>query len=259
MTTQYQAGKPHRGVYHAYIRGSTDKQDIARQQHIIRKYLNGGKHEVKWYIDEGFSGDLPPEQREGLNQCMRDAETNRRKGGKGNIIISDFSRFSRRKWHSYKFFEEKLKKNKCKLIICERPDWSLLNPEQLIPILEQEAMMAQHGREDISRKTKQALGAINSEINSKGFHTTKDGKIVKKLGVHSNMDYAREKASEKVSLTADAFAEYVYRDISYRVRDGYTYKDIAEEFNERGIPTRRGGDWYASTISNIIKRVERSK
>ena len=84
MTTQYQAGKPHRGVYHAYIRVSTDKQDIARQQDMIRKHLNGGKHEVKYYIDEGYSGDLPPDQREGLKQCLRDAETNRRKGGKGN-------------------------------------------------------------------------------------------------------------------------------------------------------------------------------
>ena len=64
------AGKPHRGVYHAYVRVSTEKQDLDRQQHIIKKYLNGGDYTLKWYIDEGFSGSLDPEERPALKQFI---------------------------------------------------------------------------------------------------------------------------------------------------------------------------------------------
>ena len=32
----YEPGKPHKGVYHAYVRVSTDKQDIERQNTLSR-------------------------------------------------------------------------------------------------------------------------------------------------------------------------------------------------------------------------------
>ena len=117
----YEPGQPHKGVYHAYVRVSTDKQDIERQKHMIRTYLNGGKHEVKWYIDEGYSGRMPFADRPGLNACLRDAVKSKKKGGKGHIIIADFSRLSRKAWHAMKFFEEALAKDKCKLFICDKP------------------------------------------------------------------------------------------------------------------------------------------
>ena len=56
--TIYEPGKPH-NVYHAYVRVSTDKQDIERQKHVIKTFLNGGKHEIKWYIDEDTPVDYP--------------------------------------------------------------------------------------------------------------------------------------------------------------------------------------------------------
>ena len=75
----YEPGKPHKGVYHAYVRVSTDKQDIERQKHVIKTFLNGGKHEVKWYIDEGYSGRLPFEDRPALNACLKDAVKSRKR------------------------------------------------------------------------------------------------------------------------------------------------------------------------------------
>ena len=256
----YEPGQPHKGVYHAYVRVSTDKQDIERQKHMIRTYLNGGKHEVKWYIDEGYSGRMPFADRPGLNACLRDAVKSKKKGGKGHIIIADFSRLSRKAWHAMKFFEEALAKDKCKLIICDKPAYSNLDTDALISILGQESMISQATAERLSSATKQGLSRINAEINSKGFHTAKNGRVVYKLGMHENMDKARENAGIRVSNDADAFANMWYPDIQYRLNAGHSYRSIAEEFNTRGFSTaRQGGSWYASTISKIVKRVEGDK
>ena len=155
------------------------------------------------------------------------------------------------------FFEKVLAKDKCKLIICDKPAYSNLDTDALVSILGQESMIAQATAERASSATKQGLARINAEINSKGFYTARNGKTVYKLGVHSNMDEARQKAGEQVSDDADAFANMWYPDIQYRLNAGHSYRTIAEEFNARGFSTaREGGTWHASTISNIIKRVE---
>jgi DNA invertase Pin-like site-specific DNA recombinase len=193
-----------------------------------------------------------------LNACLADAVKSKKKGGKGHIIIADFSRLSRKAWHAMQFFEKVLAKDKCKLIICDKPAYSNLDTDALVSVLGQESMIAQSVAERASSATKQGLARINAEINSKGFHTAKNGKIVYKLGVHENMDLARENAGIRVSDDADAFANMWYQDIQYRLNAGHSYRTIAEEFNARGFSTaREGGSWHASTISNIIKRVEK--
>jgi len=251
------AGKPHRGVYHAYVRVSTEKQDLDRQQHIIKEYLNGGDYTLKWYIDEGFSGSLDPEERPALKQCLSDAFKNKRKGGKGNIIISDTSRFARLRHIADKFFLEQMSKGKCSLIVAEQPFLEELPDELKMKFLRQQADSDEKFREEISLKTKQALEAIKSEINTKGFKLSKLGKKITKLGVHGEMEKAWDLAAKKNISKADAFAHYWYPEIQDRIRRNMTYREIAEDFNYRGKKTMKGGEWHASTISNIVKRINK--
>lgn len=36
--------------------------------------------------------------------------------------------------------------------------------------------------------------------------------------------------------------------------EGFSLQDIADTFNERGVPTARNGNkWYPATISNVLK------
>lgn len=251
------AGKPHRGVYHAYVRVSTEKQDLDRQQHIIKEYLNGGDYTLKWYIDEGFSGSLDPEERPALKQCLSDAFKNKRKGGKGTIIISDTSRFARKRYMAEKFFVEQMSKGKCSLIVAEQPLLEEVPDDIKMKLLLDKADSDQKFREEISLKTKQALEAIKSEINTKGFKLSKLGKKITKLGVHSEMEKARDLATEKTISKADSFAHYWYPEIQDRIRRNMTYREIAEDFNYRGKKTMKGGEWHASTISNIVKRINK--
>ena len=56
--------------FHAYIRVSTETQTVDRQKDLIKQFCrNYPGVEVKYYIDEGWSGNLPPEKRKNLSRC----------------------------------------------------------------------------------------------------------------------------------------------------------------------------------------------
>lgn len=39
---------------------------------------------------------------------------------------------------------------------------------------------------------------------------------------------------------------------------GYGFRDIVKLFNSEGIPSKKGNEWYTSTVANIIHEVEES-
>ena len=68
------------------------------------------------------------------------------------------------------------------------------------------------------------------------------------------MDYARQKASEKVKSNKVNWAREYYTDIKLRLDAGKSYRDIVREFNEKKHFERpRQGVWHPSTIASIVK------
>ena len=63
-------GKEKSGKFAAYLRVSTDKQDVANQEYRIKEYLNGGEHDVKWFKDEGVSSGMDWDKRKALQLCL---------------------------------------------------------------------------------------------------------------------------------------------------------------------------------------------
>jgi len=53
-------------------------------------------------------------------------------------------------------------------------------------------------------------------------------------------------------LVLSGHAETVRRIFQMR-DDGTTLREIADTLNDEGVPTKRGGEWYASTVSYILK------
>jgi DNA invertase Pin-like site-specific DNA recombinase len=53
-------------------------------------------------------------------------------------------------------------------------------------------------------------------------------------------------------LVLSDHAETVRRIFQMR-DDGTTLREIADTLNDEGVPTKRGGEWYASTVSYILK------
>jgi DNA invertase Pin-like site-specific DNA recombinase len=239
-------GDVHKGEYFAYVRVSTDKQDTERQRKEILDWLNGGDHTVKWYEDNSVSGSIHPSQRDGLQHCIRDA-----KRAKGTIIIADLDRFSRTMWQTLQFFDQVISRGKCNLVVVSDP---MISEDGLA--LQMRAMIAQHEREKIRNRTKSKLDYIKSQLGRDGYYVTQEGHKITRLGSDDNsLEKARVEASKIVNEQADKFADKMRPLITHYLKEGMSYRAIAHALNERNEPTRRGGEWFTSTVSNLVKRL----
>tara|TARA_R100001126_G_scaffold94882_1_gene66142 strand:- start:1961 stop:2731 length:771 start_codon:yes stop_codon:yes gene_type:complete len=247
---QSTSGQPHKGNYIAYVRVSTNKQETERDKKDIRDFLNGGDHTVEWF-EENISGKVHPDKRPVLKEAMDAA-----KKKKATVIVSSISRLFRTAWHGLQFFEQHVETGKVNLIVCDDPMLSA-DPKQNKLVLAIKVAMAQDMREKISLNTKSALGRINEVIEDKGHYTTKSGKKITQLGIHSNMEDAREKGHEAIQEEADAFAERMRPVIVDLVKQGYSLREMASYLNNHTdmYKTRRGGKWGPSNVSNLVKRI----
>jgi len=99
------------------------------------------------------------------------------------------------------------------------------------------AALAEQEVEFISLRTKQALAPLKG--------TGKFG------GNRGNIDIANAAARKG----ADDHAAKVMDTILPLKEAGRTLQQIADTLNKSGVKTARGGQWYPSTVSNILKRL----
>ena len=76
----------------------------------------------------------------------------------------------------------------------------------------------------------------------------------RKLGNLRSLKMARTQGHLTQKLQADAFAVSTLPIIEAYQRQGFTLRQIADEMNKRGIPTARGGQWFASMLSVMTGR-----
>ena len=98
------------------------------------------------------------------------------------------------------------------------------------------AALAEQEREFISLRTKQALAPYKGT-----------GKLG---GNRGNIDHANAAARE----VADRHAAKVMDTIRPLRDAGRTLQEIADTLNRTGVATSRGGRWYPTTVSNVLKR-----
>ena len=237
-------GKYHSGKYVALVRVSTDKQDVKNQMHGIKQYLNGGDYEIEWFKEEGISGKTPFKDRPVLLSAIRYAKKH-----KATLIVYSLSRLGRRRGDVLNLFDDMVSSQKIKFICVDMP----MLDETTVGFM---AIMSQHERKNISDRTKVALSRIKQEIVDFGFHTTKEGNKITKLGRNINEinDQGRQAQKDK----ADIFSENYYANVLHLKNQGFSYREIAMDFNRRGYRTRRGGDWHFSTIRNLYLRATKS-
>ncbi|WP_221901665.1 recombinase family protein, partial [Bathymodiolus platifrons methanotrophic gill symbiont] len=102
------------------------------------------------------------------------------------------------------------------------------------------AALSEKERELISTRTKAALQILKA----RGVQ----------LGNQTNLDEARLKSNAINKKLASDFARTVIDIIEgYRIK-GLSMGNVANELNKLGVKTRRGGQWHASTVKNIIDR-----
>jgi len=104
------------------------------------------------------------------------------------------------------------------------------------------AALGEKERQMISARTKAALRAARA----RGVQ----------LGNRTNLPEAQVKGASSNRRMADEFASNVWPMIRAYQGDGLSLRAIARRLNTQGVATARGGEWQASQVAGIAKRME---
>lgn len=212
--------------YIAYLRVSTDKQGeqghgISAQRQAIGLYLgtHGGELLEEYVeVESGKKNDRPA-LRQAISRCNM---------SRAVLIIAKLDRLSRNL-----AFIANLMDAGIDFIACDNPYANKLT----IHIL---AAIAEHEREMISRRTKEALAAAKAKgIKLGGFRGTALTDILR----HNALSARRAKSREYSANVAPL--------IQKRLEDGYSLNAIAKFLNQQKIVTVRGGNWTAKSVSRV--------
>lgn len=224
------------GRFISYLRVSTTKQGdsglgIDAQRKAISDYLNGGKWRLLREVVEVESGkrdDNRPKLNEALQACKRT---------KATLLIAKLDRLSRNV-----AFISSLMDSDIEFVACDFPHANKLTVHIL-------AAVAQHEREMISKRTKEALQAAKARGVKLGSPVGLTEEAIKN-GVRKSQAVRKAKADEH--------AQRIYGIIKGYQDEGMSLRGIARKLTQDGELTPRAVacQWTPSTVKNALKRVE---
>jgi DNA invertase Pin-like site-specific DNA recombinase len=208
----------------AYYRVSTDRQGksmlgLEAQQAAVFQYAGANQlHLSKEFTEiESTRKDNRPILRQALAYCRKHNVV---------LIIAKLDRLARNV-----AFISSLMESKVDFVVVDNPTASKI-------LLHMLAAFAEHERDQISTRTKEALQAAK-----------KRGVI---LGKHG------KKLSQKNKQEANDFANHLEPTLEELKNMGITsIRAIAKELNRRRVPTFwRKGKWHATSVQNLLRRLK---
>ena len=115
----------------------------------------------------------------------------------------------------------------------------------VVSMLHVTAAVAEQEARAISERTKAALAAAKARGTLLGMANPQIAK---------HMEQAVRASVATRTGKADTFAANVRPLIERLQAGGASLRGIADDLNERGIKTARGGQWYAGTVRNVTIR-----
>ena len=217
-----------RGRFIAYYRVSTARQGASglgldAQRLAVADYLNGGNWSLLGEYTEVESGKVNsrPQLTAALAACRLKGAT---------LVIAKLDRLSRNA-----AFLLSLRDAGVDFIAADMPEANRLT----IGIL---AVVAEAEREAISARTKAALAA--AKARGKVLGGWRGGPVVEqRLG------------PEARTRQAKAFAEQLRPIVTEMQGRGFTLAQMAAELSAQGIATPSGGQWYPSSVRNVLQRL----
>jgi DNA invertase Pin-like site-specific DNA recombinase len=211
--------------YIAYYRVSTDRQGrsglgLEAQQQAVRFFLQGRGELVASFVEvESGRRNDRPEIAAALDACRKH---------KAVLIIAKLDRLARNV-----HFISGLMESGVEFIAVDMPEANRLT----IHIL---AAVAEHEREMISKRTKDALEAAKARGAKLGSPDPKKGATIR---------------SQVLQDKADGFTANTMPIIRGLQAEGIaSYKALAKALNARGIPTANKRKWYGTTVKNLLDR-----
>jgi DNA invertase Pin-like site-specific DNA recombinase len=224
--------------YVAYYRVSTARQGrsglgLEAQKKAVADFLNGGRWRLLAEYTEVESGKVNnrPQLERALHLCRVTGAT---------LVIAKLDRLSRNA-----AFLLTLRDSGAKFVAADMPDANSLT----IGIM---ALVAQNEREAISRRTTEALAAAKRRGVRLG--NPHGARPLLRAGKGNGA------ALEAIRTRADSHAEELRSVLAALRAEGITtLAGIAAALNAREIQTRRGGEWHASSVRNLLARIEPRK
>jgi DNA invertase Pin-like site-specific DNA recombinase len=209
--------------YCAYYRVSTTRQGhsglgLEAQRGSVEHYIrtHGGTIEQDFIEVESGKRNQRPKLIEAIEYCRRH---------KATLLIAKLDRLSRNL-----HFITGLMEAKIDFVACDNPHATKMMIQML-------AVFAEHEREMISERTKQALRAAKA----RGVKLGANGQNLARKNKTRAIEFARK-------------LEPVIQDIQ---NSGHkTYQAIADELNKRGVQSEQGGQFYPASAYRLIKRLE---
>jgi DNA invertase Pin-like site-specific DNA recombinase len=229
--TKRGSGTMARDKFVGYLRVSTEKKGqsglgIEAQRKAIEDYLNGGRWELLAEyveIESGKRSDHPE-----LARAITHA-----KATGATLVIAKLDRLSRNV-----AFISNLMESGVEFVAADMAMANRLTVHVL-------AAVAEHEREMISQRTMAALAAAKA----RGI------KLGNPNGARALRGLGNAHAVAAVKARADAHLRRVLPVIRAVRGEGTTsLHGMAAELNRRGILTARGGQWYATTVKNLLDR-----
>jgi DNA invertase Pin-like site-specific DNA recombinase len=210
--------------YVAYYRVSTDQQGknglgLDTQRQAVAGFVAGHGTTIAEFteVESGRQTDRP-QLAQALATCQQQRAT---------LVIARLDRLARNV-----AFIANLMESGVDFVAVDMPEANRLT----IHIL---AVVAEHERDLISSRTKAALKAAKI----RGV----------RLG-NPNPLPAAKKAVQALKAQTAAYQVTVRPLVQQLQQEGYTLAALARELNRRGVPTARGGRWYATTVKNILQQ-----
>jgi DNA invertase Pin-like site-specific DNA recombinase len=216
----------HWGKFVGYYRVSTDRQGksglgLEAQRAAVQNYLNGGTWTLVAEHTEVESGKRSdrPQLAAALAACKKH---------KAKLIIAKLDRLSRNL-----AFIATLMDSGVEFVATDNPHANKLTVHIL-------AAVAQHEREAIAQRTKDALAAAKARGQRLG---------------NPGLESARPLAVQANKEAADRFAANVLPIIHQIQESGVSsLRGVARALSARGVPTARGGTWSAKQVADILRR-----
>jgi DNA invertase Pin-like site-specific DNA recombinase len=217
-----------------YCRVSTARQGrsglgLEAQRAAINAYLNGGNWQmVAEYVEveSGKRSENRPQLQEALSMCRLH---------RAKLVIAKLDRLARNV-----AFVSALMESRVKFVAVDLPEAN----ELTIHIM---AAMAEHEAKAISQRTKVALAA------AKRRGTVLGGRHVSRERWDQIAATGRAESQRMRSEAASEWAEDVLPVIKdVRKHGAESLREIAAALNERGIETRRGGQWTAVQVQRVL-------
>lgn len=233
----------------AYYRVSTGKQDqeMPAQKTAVKRYLQGRKLEQSFIeVESGKSVENRPAIKEALEYCYNNKVT---------LVVAKLDRLSR----DLEFIGW-LQKTGIKFVCCDMPQAT----RETIGFM---AVMARWEREQIGKRTKEALAEKKRQGVKLGYHRREVKAGVKRYWrEYKKKQKALQKAQEKepdkapvheqvIRLSRVHQSDLIVIPVIKVMRGEHkSFKEIAEALNAEGIPSRFGGRWHKTSVLRVADR-----